>query len=117
MSDIWDSVAPNWEKNADLVDTHMAEATAVLVESVRIGRGDRVLDLASGPGGAGLAAAAVVGDTGGVTLADVSPAMIAVAMRRADGFPQVDSLVCDEAAVDAPDQSFDAVIVRHGLMF
>jgi SAM-dependent methyltransferase len=117
MSDIWDSVAPNWERNADLVDAHMAEATTLLVESVRIGRGDRVLDLASGPGGAGLAAAAVVGDTGGVTLADLSPAMIAAAIRRADGLPQVDSLVCDQAAIDAIDESFDAVIVRHGLMF
>jgi SAM-dependent methyltransferase len=117
MSDMWESVAPGWEQNADFVDAHLAEATRLLIDALGVKLGDRVLELACGPGGAGLLAAGVVGDSGGVTLADVAPGMVAVAQRRADGLAQIDTLVCDQAAIEAPDASFDAVIVRHGLMF
>jgi SAM-dependent methyltransferase len=114
---MWDSVAPSWEANAEFVDLHMAAATELLLVGVAVGPGDQVLELACGPGGAGLAAAALVGGSGRVVLADVAPAMVEAAARRADGLPQVTTLVCDQAAIEAPDAGFDAVITRHGLMF
>jgi len=114
---MWDSVADAWERNADIVDAHMSSATDALLAAARIGSGDAVLDLATGPGGAGIAAAARVGESGRVVLADVAPAMVGVAARRAAGFPQVSTRVCDQLKIEAADESFDAVLCRHGLMF
>lgn len=117
MSEMWDSVAAGWESNADFVDGHMAAATDLLVEGLRVSAGDEVLDLACGPGGAGLAAAKLVGPAGRVVLADVAPAMVDVAARRAAGLGQVETIVCDQSAIDASDSTFDAALTRHGLMF
>jgi SAM-dependent methyltransferase len=114
---MWGSVAGNWEDNAEVVDRRMAQATDVLLDAVQVSPGDEILELACGPGGAGLAAAARVGESGRVVLADVAPAMVEVARRRASGWEQVSTAVFDQASIEAADGSFDAVICRHGLMF
>jgi SAM-dependent methyltransferase len=114
---MWDSVAPGWEANAGFVDGQLALATEALLDAAGIGEGDRVLDLAAGPGGAGLAAAQRVGSTGRVVLSDVAREMVAVAAKRASADPQVSTAVFDQGAIDFGDASFDAVINRHGLMF
>lgn len=114
---IWDGVADAWERNADAVDAHMAAATARLLDEAGIGRGDVVIDLATGPGGAGLAAADRVGSSGRVVLADMAVEMVAVAARRAESHPSVRTIVCDQAAIASGDARFDAAISRHGLMF
>jgi SAM-dependent methyltransferase len=116
MSDMWDSVAAGWEANAGFVDEQLALATEALLDAARIGEGDRVLDLAAGPGGAGLAAAQRVGAAGRVVLSDVAGEMVAVAAKRGSG-SQVSTAVFDQSAIGFGDASFDAVINRHGLMF
>lgn len=117
MSDMWDSVAPGWEANAGFVDDLLAAATEALLGAADISDGDSVLDLAAGPGGAGLAAVARVGATGTIVLSDAAGEMVAVAARRADSNPQVSTAVFDQSAIDFGDASFDAAINRHGLMF
>ncbi len=117
MSEMWDSVAPAWERHADVVDAHIAPGTAALLDAAQIGAGNTVLDIAAGAGGAGLAAAARTGPTGRVVLADDAPGMVAAAARRAAGLPHVTTLLCDQLRIDAADASFDVVICRHGLMF
>jgi SAM-dependent methyltransferase len=117
MAEFWDGVAAAWERNADAVDEHTAAATQRLLDAAVVGEGAAVLDVAAGPGGAGLAAAERVGPGGRVVLADVAPAMVAVARRRSAGRGNVATTACDQTALDAPDASFDAVICRHGLMF
>ena len=117
MSDMWDSVAPGWESNAEFVDEHLAAATDALLDAAGITEGDAVLELAAGPGGAGLRAAQRVGPKGSVVLSDDAPEMVAVAARRAIGHPRVSTAVFDQNAIIAEDGHFDAVISRHGLMF
>jgi SAM-dependent methyltransferase len=117
MSEMWDSVAPGWEANAAFVDEQLALATGALLDAAGVGEGDRVLDLAAGPGGAGLAAAPRVGSSGSVVLSDVAAEMVAAAARRASANARVSTVVFDQSAIDFPDASFDAVINRHGLMF
>ena len=51
---------------------------------VRLGPGERVLELACGPGGVGLAAAAARRCVGEVVISDVVPAMVAIAAARAE---------------------------------
>jgi SAM-dependent methyltransferase len=117
MSDMWDSVAPGWEANAGFVDEQLALATEALLDAAHVAEGDQVLELAAGPGGAGLAAAQRVGSNGLVVLSDVAAGMVAVAAQRADAHAQVSTAVFDQSAIDFADASFDAVINRHGLMF
>ena len=117
MSEMWDSVAPGWDANARFVDEQLALATDALLDAAGIGEGDRVLELAAGPGGAGLAAAERVGSSGSVAITDVAAEMVAVAARRASSNAQVSTAVFDQGAIDFEDAGFDAVINRHGLMF
>jgi SAM-dependent methyltransferase len=117
MSDMWNGVAPGWEENAQFVDEQLALATETLLDAAGIGDGGAVLDLAAGPGGAGLAAAERVGPSGTVLLSDVAAEMVAVAARRAGAYPQVSTAVFDQSEIAAEDGHFDAVISRHGLMF
>ena len=117
MSDMWDSVAPGWEANAQFVDEQLAPATEALLDAAAIGEGMKVLDLAAGPGGAGLAAAERVGEGGTVVLSDAAVEMVAVSARRATAHPQVSTAVFDQSEIVAADGSFDAAISRHGLMF
>ncbi len=117
MSEIWDSVAPGWEANARFVDEQLAVATSAMLDLAGVGEGDRVLELAAGPGGAGLAAAERVGASGSVVLSDVSAEMVAVAARRPHGGASVTTAVFDQVAIGFPDGSFDVLCSRHGLMF
>src|ERR1035438_2779250 len=88
MSEMWNSVAPGWEANAEFVDEHLAAATDALLDAAEITEGDAVLELAAGPGGAGLRAAQRVGPEGSIVLSDDAAEMVAVAARRAIGHPQ-----------------------------
>src|SRR5436305_4986623 len=117
VSEMWNSVAAAWERNADFVDEHMAAATEALLDAAEVGEGDAVLDLATGPGGAGLSALPRVGPSGRVVLADDASEMIEVATRRAAGRGNVATAVFDQATIPEADAAFDAVISRHGLMF
>ncbi len=93
MSEMWNSVAGAWERNVDFVDEHMTAATEALLDAAEVEENDAVLDLATGPGGAGLAASARVGPSGRVVLAVVN-----VAARRAAGRRNLETVVFDTRA-------------------
>jgi ubiquinone/menaquinone biosynthesis C-methylase UbiE len=114
MPEMWNSVAPGWEAGAQFVDDHLALATEKLLDAAGVGEGDAVLDLAAGPGGAGLAAAERVGPNGSVVLSDAAAEMVAVAARRASAHPQVSTAVFDQSEIAAEDEHFDAVTLIHG---
>jgi len=116
---MWSSVAPAWGEHADYADHRAPELTERLLRRAGITAGQHVLELACGPGGAGLAAAAIVGPTGEVVLSDVAPEMVAIAAARAEalGIENVRTLVLDLEAIDQPDETFDAVVCREGFMF
>jgi SAM-dependent methyltransferase len=116
---MWAAVAPQWGEHADQVDDRGADQTARLLDAVEVSPGDRLLELAGGPGGVGLAAAERVGPEGEVVLSDVAEAMATVAGQRAAArrLTNVSTAVLDLEAIDQPDESFDAVVCREGLMF
>ena len=84
-----------------------------------MGTGDRVLELACGPGGLGLAAAERVGPGGEVVLTDVAEQMTAIAAARAAelGLGNVAFRRLELERIDEPDASYDVVLCREGLMF
>jgi SAM-dependent methyltransferase len=116
---MWDGVATAWGEHAAYADDRGAAVTEVLLDRATLHPGDRVLELACGPGGGGLAAAARVAPGGEVVLSDVSEEMAEIAAERAAarGITNVQTRVLDLEEIDEPDGSFDVVLCREGLMF
>jgi ubiquinone/menaquinone biosynthesis C-methylase UbiE len=116
---MWASVAPAWGEHADYADTRGAAVTARLLERAAPRPGERVLELACGAGGVGIAAAGLVGPAGEVVLSDVAAEMTAIAGARAAalGLGNVRTLTLDLDDLDQPDQAYDVVLCREGLMF
>ena len=113
----WSEVAAAWDVHVDEVDDHSAAATAALLARLAVQPGDRVLELAAGPGslGATWSRARRSGWLG--------PAQRPRARHGGRGAPpqralsNVDVEIVDAAAIDRPDASFDVVASRMGLMF
>jgi SAM-dependent methyltransferase len=116
---MWASVAPAWGEHAGYADTRGAAMTARLLEVTSPRPGERLLELACGPGGVGIAAAPLVGPAGEVVVSDVAAEMTAIAAARAAalGLPNVRALTLDLDDLDQPDQAYDVVLCREGLMF
>src|SRR5919197_2720067 len=113
---MWQSTASGWAEHADYVDARAAHVTRRLLELTRPGPDDRVLELACGAGGVGLAAAEVAGE---VVVSDVAPAMVAIAAERARvrSLDNVHALTLDLERIEQPDASYDVVLCREGRMF
>lgn len=115
---MWASAAPSWGEHADYVDTRGAAVAEAMLDAARLQTGQRVIELACGPGGVGIAAAAIVGPSGAVVLSDVAPEMTTIAAERAKaaGLTNVTTREFDLGRIDFPPESFDAVLCREGLM-
>jgi ubiquinone/menaquinone biosynthesis C-methylase UbiE len=116
---MWDAVAPSWDQHADYVDARGALVADEMLERSAPRPGERVLELACGPGGLGIAAAERVAPGGAAVLSDVAAGMTAIAAARADaaGLDNVTTLELDLEHIDQPDGSYDLVLCREGLMF
>jgi SAM-dependent methyltransferase len=116
---MWADVAPGWRHHAEYADARGAQVTSDLLDRSRPQPGERVLELACGPGGLGIAAAERVAPGGEVVLSDVVAEMTAIAAARARtlGCANVSTRVLDLEDIDEPDGSYDVVLCREGLMF
>jgi SAM-dependent methyltransferase len=116
---MWGAVADGWGEHADFVDARSATLTARMLDRAALRPGERVLELACGAGGLGMAAAEQVGPDGEVVLSDVAAEMTAIAARRAAarGIGNVTPRELDLERIAEPDASYDAVLCREGLMF
>jgi SAM-dependent methyltransferase len=119
LQEMWASVALAWGEYAEYADTRGAAVTERMLQLSAPGPGERVLELACGPGGAGIAAARLTGPTGEVVLSDVVPEMTEIAAARAAalGLGNVRTLTLDLDDLAQPDQAYDVVLCREGLMF
>lgn len=115
---MWGLVAPGWEANADFIDARTEQLSEAMLAGVALQPDERVLELACGPGGLGLTAADQVGPGGEVVLSDVAPEMTAIAAERARqrGLENVTTLELDLERIDQPDDSYDVVLCREGIM-
>jgi ubiquinone/menaquinone biosynthesis C-methylase UbiE len=113
---MWASVADRWEEHAAYVERRAAGISSAMLDGVALAPTDRVLELACGPGGLGIAAAARAAE---VVLSDVVPAMVEIAAKHlADaGVTNATARVIDLEEIDEPPASFDVVLCREGLMF
>jgi SAM-dependent methyltransferase len=116
---MWASVAEPWATHAVLVDARGRGLTGRMLELSAPEPGERVLELACGPGGLGLAAASRVAPGGEVVVSDIAWEMTAIASERAHalGLDNVRARVLDIEAIDEPDRSYDVVLCRDGVQF
>ncbi len=116
---MWASVATAWGEHAEYADARGAALTEHMLQLSMPRPGERVLELACGPGGLGLAAAERVAPRGEVVLSDIVAEMTTIAAARADalGLRNVTTRVLEIERIEQPDQSYDLVLCREGLMF
>ncbi|WP_287178910.1 DUF1330 domain-containing protein [Mesorhizobium sp.] len=86
----------------------------IVAAEARIGRGDRVIDIACGTGVLALAALDRVGAEGKVVGLDPNPDMLCVARRKSTC---IDWREGRAEQIPFPDESFDAAVSQFGLMF
>ena len=113
----WSAVAAAWDADVDNVDEHSIAATDALLDRVAVQPGDRVLELAAGPGSLGPIWSRLAGTTGSVVISDIAPAMVDAAKRRNAVLGNTTVTVLDASAIDQADAAFDVVACRMGLMF
>jgi SAM-dependent methyltransferase len=114
----WSAVAPDWAALTDRIDRQLGVAAEWMMEALALAPGERVLELAGGPGTLSLMAARAVAPDGHVIYSDFAEPMVAAARDRLEreGVINVECRVMDAEAMDIPDASVDAVACRMGFM-
>jgi len=94
-------------------------ATDAILEAAQLRPGMHVLDLASGVGDPALSIAEAVGPSGRVVATDLGPGMISLAeeLAHARGLNNIEFRVANVESLPFPDESFDVVSCRFGVMF
>jgi SAM-dependent methyltransferase len=114
----WSSVASNWAQLTDRVDRQLRSAAEWIIDELALAPGQRVLDLAGGPGTVSMMAARAVDPGGHVIYSDFAEPMVDAARTRLEGAgaPGVEYRVIDAESIDLPDASVEAVACRMGYM-
>jgi ubiquinone/menaquinone biosynthesis C-methylase UbiE len=94
------------------------DATRQMLEAARLQPGDHVLDVAAGTGDQSRYAARLVSPEGSVLATDISQEGLDVAARfaRQEGLGNITTRVMNAEQLDLPEDQYDAVISRFGLM-
>jgi SAM-dependent methyltransferase len=108
-----------WRKWHPQLSSFTRGATKAVLEAAHLRPGMRVLDLASGVGEPAIPIAEAVGPSGHVTGTDVGPGMIefAAELARKKDLGNIDFRVVDVEMLPFPDNFFDVVSSRFGVMF
>jgi SAM-dependent methyltransferase len=116
----WEKSAPGWGAQRDNMERQTEPVTAWLLDALDLRPGLTVLELAAGPGDAGLAAAERVRPGGKIIATDGSDGMVEIlgARARERGLDDVvEPRVMDaEFPFDLDAASFDAAVCRWGFM-
>jgi ubiquinone/menaquinone biosynthesis C-methylase UbiE len=113
----WDSQASKWYEQRDPFLAASRPIHEWLVAHLAPTDGQRVLDVAAGPGDTGFLAARHLG-SGRLLSTDLSSAMVDAARKRGAelGIRNADYRTLDAQAMDLADATFDGVICRWGFM-
>ena len=115
----WTGSAPFWEKHREIIRQMFAPVTDALVADAQIASRQSVLDIATGPGEPALTIASLIGPQGKIVGVDPIDEMVAAARREANRL-ELKNVQFDVAFADHlpfPNDTFDAVISRFGVMF
>ena len=113
----WDSQANAWFDERESLLAASRPIHEWLVANLDPKPGQRILEVAAGPGDTGLMAAKLLGD-GRLVSTDLSAEMVDAARKRGAelGIRNGDYRVLDAQQMDLPDGSFDGILCRWGFM-
>lgn len=114
----WERAATGWGNRADRIRDWGMPVSVAMVDGLGLQPGQRVLELAAGPGDTGLMAAELVRPGGTLISSDGAEAMLAVARERAAqaGIDNVEFRQLELEWIDLEAASVDAVLCRWGIM-
>jgi ubiquinone/menaquinone biosynthesis C-methylase UbiE len=114
----WRRAAEGWERRQQGLREATAPVSQWMVDAIDPQPGQRVLELAAGPGETGFLAAARIAPTGTLLSTDQSTEMVDVARRRAAelGLTNVEFDVLDAQTMELEAGSVDAILCRFGFM-
>lgn len=118
MLDGWDASAPGWGRQADRTQSVALPISEWMVGHARPVPGERVLELAAGPGDTGFMAARLIGPDGTLISSDAVAGMLDIARERAheQGVENVEFKQLQLEWIDLPTASVDVVLCRWGMM-
>jgi len=118
LLDEWERAAPGWGRRGSRLRAFGMPVAAWLVEQLRLHPGQRVLELAAGPGDVGFLAAELVRPGGTLISSDGAQAMLEVARARAaeQGIENVEFRQLALEWIDLPTAGVDAIVCRWALM-
>jgi SAM-dependent methyltransferase len=108
--------AEAWAEVWKLIDLQLSPLGLRVIDALKPGHGDVVLDIGCGAGQTLLQLAERVGPQGRVIGVDISPRLLEIAKRRTAGLGQVSLIEADAQHLDLPTGSADAVFSRFGVM-
>jgi SAM-dependent methyltransferase len=117
-AEAWERAATGWGKRADRVRQFGMPVSAWMIEHANLQPGQRVLELAAGPGDTGFLAAELIQPGGTLVTSDVAEAMLDVARERADaqGIDNVEFRQLQLEWIDLETASVDTALCRWGIM-
>lgn len=117
----WDTKSTDWIAEAERISQSAGIFNDLLLGAAGVASGQRVLDLASGPGEPALTIAKRVGPHGLAIASDLAPGMLLGLRRRAAGSAMPSAtlhcVAADMQRLPFPDASFERVVCRFGIMF
>jgi SAM-dependent methyltransferase len=118
LHDCWEGAACGWGRQAAAFGEQNIPVARWMIDAAELAPGQRVLDLAAGPGEVGFLAAPLIEPGGTLICSDHSEAMVEVARERAAalGLSNVEFRVLDGEWIDLELASLDAVLCRWGYM-
>jgi ubiquinone/menaquinone biosynthesis C-methylase UbiE len=116
--DIWELMAAGWDDWNEMLARTSRGATEQMVAALAPQAGETILELASGAGVAGFAAAAAMGGEGRLIMTDFAEHMVEAERRRGGelGFDNIEFRVMDAERMELEDDSVDGVLCRWGYM-
>jgi len=116
VTDLWQELAPRWERGRELLWDSTRTVSEWLVDRLDPRPGQTVLDLAAGTGETGFLVAPRLGREGRLITSDLSPSMLEAAERvaRFFGVTNAEFRLLDTERIDLPDASVDGVVCRFG---
>ena len=118
MVDRWERAAAGWGRRAPRIRDIGMPVSAWMIDHLDLQPGERVLELAAGPGDTGFMAAELLRPGGTLVCSDAAAAMLDVARARAAelGIDNVEFMELQLEWIDLPTANVDAVLCRWGFM-
>jgi SAM-dependent methyltransferase len=113
------AMGDRWLANVDRLEGMIAPIGAALMQRANYRSGERVVDIGCGAGGTSIEIARQVGAEGSVLGVDISPQLVAAAVRRAHAaeLGNIGFLCADAASAHVAGPPYDRLFSRFGVMF